>query len=213
LIGSVQVKGLTVKDVELSVKSLYEKDYLVYPSIRVIVVAYAKKWVTVSGAVLSPGRVPYPEEGTINLPSAIAMTGGVMEMGNSGKITVARKKGGSKIYSLAASSKIILYPGDTVLVPRLPIDSLKRLPTCTVSGEVRNPGNIEMVDGKLDILTAIAMAGGYSRIANQKEAILQKKVKGGHRPSKVSLRNVTTGKAPMVFIYPGDILIIQESRF
>ena len=213
LIGSVQVKGLTIKEVEKNVKALYEKDYFKNPSIRVIVTSYAQKWVTVSGAVESPGRVPYPEEGNMNLPSAIAMTGGVIENGNTDKITLARKKGGSSTYRLAACSKIMVNPGDTVVVPRLPRQDLKRLPTCTVSGEVRNPGNVEVVDGKIPILSAIAMAGGYSRIANDKDAILQKKVGGGHRASIVNLRNIRDGKAQMLFMFPGDILIIKESRF
>jgi len=212
LIGSVMLKGLTVREAEQKVTELYKKDYLVNPRISLVVVSYAKKWITVSGAVETPGNIPYPEEGTVNLSSAIAMAGGVMENGNSSNITVARKKGGTSKYSLTAGAKVTLYPGDTVVVPRLPSDE-KRIPTCTISGEVRNPGNIPLVDGKVDILTAIAMAGGFSKIANHKEAILQKKVKGGHRVVKVSLKNISSGNSKMVFLYPGDILIIKESIF
>jgi len=60
--------------------------------------------------------------------------------------------------------------------------------------------------------TAIAMAGGYSKIANQKECILQRK-KTGHKAVTVRLRDINRSKAPMVFVYEGDIIIIKESRF
>ena len=50
LIGAVTVKGLTVSEVEKKLKELYEKDYLVNAKVNVIVVSYAKKWVTVSGS-------------------------------------------------------------------------------------------------------------------------------------------------------------------
>lgn len=214
LIGSVTVKGLTAVEVEAKLKELYQKDYFVDPKVSVIVVSYAKKWVTVSGAVENPGNVPYPEEGTINLASAVAMAGGVMEDGNSRSITVARKKGGSTTYSLANSGKVTLYPGDTVVIPRIPRPKETVERTATVSGEVRNPGNIKLPDnGKIDILTAVAQAGGFSKIANQKECILQRKTTAGHRATTVNLKDVRTGKASMVFLYEGDILIIKESRF
>lgn len=214
LIGAVTVKGLTVSEVEKKLKELYEKDYLVNAKVNVIVVSYAKKWVTVSGAVENPGNIPYPEEGTINLASAVAMAGGVMQDGNSRSITVARKKGGSKKYSLSSSGKVTLYPGDTVVVARLPVQREAVVRTATVSGEVRNPGNIKLPrGGKVDILTAIAQAGGFSKIANQKTVILQRKTSSGHRAAEINIRDIRNGKAKMVFLYEGDILVVKESRF
>lgn len=214
LLGSVKVKGLTTAEVEKKMKVLYGSDYLVDPKIRVEIISYAKKWITVAGAVVNPGNVPYPEEGEVNLPTAVAMAGGVSEMGNSRTITVARKKGGVVRCSLASSTKIILLPGDTVVVPQLPTPKAAIAKTATISGEVRNPGSIKLpANGKIDILTAIAQAGNYSKIANQKECILQRRGASGHKVSTVNLRNVTSGKSPMVFIYEGDIVIIKESRF
>ncbi len=214
LIGTVKLKGLTVAEAEKTIKELYEKDYLVNAKVSLVVVSYAKKWVTVSGAVQNPGNVPYPEEGTINLASAVAMAGGVMEDGNSRSITVARKKGGSRRCSLAGSGNLALYPGDTVVIPRLPREKVARVRTATVSGEVRKPGNVELPpSGKVDIITAIAQAGGFSKIADQKTAILQRKTSSGHRANKINIRDVRDGKARMIFLYQGDILIIRESRF
>jgi len=211
LIGAVKVKGLTVSELEKKLKALYEKDYLVNAKVNIIVVSYAKKWISVSGAVENPGNVPYPEEGNIKISSAIAMAGGVTEDGNSRKITVARKKGGSKIYPITAN--VILYPGDTVVVARIPREKMEVERTITVTGEVRNPGIVKLPkSGKLPITAAIGMAGGYSRIANQKECILKRK-KTGYKAITVRLRDINRSKAPMVFVYEGDIIIIKESRF
>ncbi|BDS07616.1 hypothetical protein NT6N_26560 [Oceaniferula spumae] len=214
LIGPVEVKGLTVDEVAKTVKDLYEKDYFVDPMVSVVVVTYAKKWVSISGAVENPGNVAYPEEGALNLASAVAMAGGIAADGNSRSITVARKKGGVARYSLSESGKITLLPGDTVIVPRLPLPQAVVEKTATISGEVRNPGNIKLPkSGKVDILTAIAQAGGFSKIANQKECIVQRKTTSGHRAMTVNLKDVRNGRSTMVFVYEGDIVIIKESRF
>lgn len=214
LIGAVTVKGLTVPQLEQKLKELYEKDYLVNAKVNVIVVSYAKKWITVSGAVENPGNIPYPEEGTVNMASAIAMAGGIMQDGNSGSITVARKKGGSKKYTLSKNGELVLHPGDTVVVARKPERSEEDVRTATVSGEVRNPGSIKLPKaGKVDIITAISMAGGFSKIANQKTAILQRKTAAGHRKFDINIRDIRNGKTKMVFVSEGDILIIKESRF
>ena len=215
LIGSLQVKGLTVPQLEKKIRTLYQKDYFVDPQVSVSVVSYAKKWVTVSGAVENPGQVPYPEEGTIKLASVIAMAGGVAEDGNTKKITLARKRGGAARYTLSEASGVNVYPGDTVVIPRLPREeTVVEDKMATVSGQVVHPGSIKLPsNGKIDIITAIAMAGGYSKIANKKECILQVKTSSGLKAKTIRLRDITRGKAPMVFLREGDILIIKESRF
>lgn len=214
LIGAIEVKGLTPTEVETKLRDLYEKDYYVDPKVNVIIVSYAKKWVIVSGAVENPGNVAYPEEGTLNIASAIAMAGGAMEDGNTANITVVRNQGGSEKFSLANGAKQTVAPGDTVVVPRLPTPKEPEERNATVSGEVRNPGNIKLPpNGRVEILTAIAQAGGFSKIANQRECLVHRKTANGHQPFTVNLRDVQSGKASMVFIHEGDIVIIAESRF
>ena len=62
LIGSVDLVGLTVPELELKLVKLYKKDYFVDPKISVIITGYAAKSVIVSGAVTNSGGVPYPDE-------------------------------------------------------------------------------------------------------------------------------------------------------
>ena len=213
LIGSVDLVGLTVPELEQKLVDLYKKDYFVDPKISVIITGYATKSVVVSGAVTNSGAVPYPDEGIISLAQAIAASGGITEMGDTNRITIVRKKGGSTVTTMNQAGELELLPGDTALVHMLPMKD-QILPTATISGEVNRQGEIQLpASGKLDILSAIAKAGGFSRIANQKEATLRRFTPQGYTVENIKLRDIRDGKAPMLFIREGDILVIKESRF
>ena len=213
LIGSVDLVGLTVPELELKLVKLYKKDYFVDPKISVIITGYAAKSVIVSGAVTNSGGVPYPDEGTITLAQAIAASGGITEMGDTNRITIVRKKGGSMVTTMNQAGAVELLPGDTALVHMLPMKD-QILPTATISGEVNRQGEIQLpASGKLDILSAIAKAGGLSRIANKKDATLRRFTPEGYTVEEINIKDITSGKAPMLFIREGDILVIKESRF
>ena len=212
LIGSVDLVGLTVPELELKLVKLYKKDYFVDPKISVIITSYATKSVIVSGGVTRPGAVPYPDEGIITLAQAIAASGGITEMGDSNRITIVRKKGGSTVTTMNQAGELELLPGDTALVHMLPMNQV--ILTATISGEVNRQGEIQLpASGKLDILSAIAKAGGFSRIANQKEATLRRFTPQGYTVENIRLRDIRDGKEDMLFIREGDILVIKESRF
>jgi len=213
LIGSVDVVGLTVPELEQKLTELYKKDYFVDPKISVIITSYATKNVIVSGAVVNPGGVPYPDEGTISLAQAIAASGGITALGDTNRITIVRKKGGSTVATMNKAGALELLPGDTALVHMLPLED-QVLPTATIAGEVNRGGEIQLpASGKIDILSAIAKAGGLSRVANKKEATLRRLTPQGYTVENINMKDVKSGKVPMVFIREGDILMIKESIF
>ena len=151
LIGSVDLIGLTVPELEQKLVDLYKKDYFVDPKISVIITSYATKSVIVSGAVTRPGGVPYPDEGIISLAQAIAASGGITEMGDTNRITIVRKKGGSMVTTMNQAGELELLPGDTALVHTLPMNQINI--TATIVGEVNRGGEIQLpASGKLDIL-------------------------------------------------------------
>jgi len=214
LIGSVDVVDLTVPQLELKLTELYKKDYFVDPKISVIITGYATKNVTVSGAVVNPGGVPYPDEGTISLAQAVAASGGITAMGDTNRITIVRKKGGSSVTTMNKAGTLELLPGDTALVHMLPLED-QVAKTAMIGGEVNRGGDIVIPSsGKIDILSAIAKAGGLSRVANKKEATLRRLTpQGQYTVETINMKDVKSGKAPMVFIREGDILMIKESIF
>jgi len=214
LIGSVDVVDLTVPQLEQKLTELYKKDYFVDPKISVIITGYATKNVTVSGAVVNPGGVPYPDEGTISLAKAVDASGGITAMGDTNRITIVRKKGGSSVTTMNKAGTLELLPGDTALVHMLPLED-QVAKTAMIAGEVNRGGDIVIpASGKIDILSAIAKAGGLSRVANKKEATLRRLTpQGQYTVETINMKDVKSGKAPMVFIREGDILMIKESIF
>lgn len=80
----------------------------------------------------------------------------------------------------------------------------------SVIGEVKSPGKILLPsNGKIDILTAIALAGGYNEDANEYECILQRSNATAREAIKIHLRDIRDGKKPMVYVYEGDIVTIK----
>ena len=117
------------------------------------------------------------------------------------------------VTTMNQAGEVELLAGDTALVHMLPLQQAAII-TATISGEVNRQGEIQLPpSGKLDILSAIAKAGGLSRIANQKEATLRRFTPQGYTVENIKLRDIRDGKADMLFIREGDILVIKESRF
>ena len=69
----------------------------------------------------------------------------------------------------------------------------------TVLGQVNNPGSYEIPDEQtIDILSALARAGGFTRLAN---------------PAKVTVRRVTEGHEELFNIQPNDTISVAERFF
>ncbi len=57
MIGSVNLRGKTLRQAEDIIRDRYDRDYLVNPQVNVIVLEYAKRTVNVLGSVNTPGAV------------------------------------------------------------------------------------------------------------------------------------------------------------
>ncbi|MDB6077292.1 MAG: polysaccharide export protein, partial [Akkermansiaceae bacterium] len=209
LIGSVKIAGMTVPDATRIIKERYAKEFLVDPQVTLTVENYAAQHVSVVGAVKSPGQIVYPENGTFDLLSAIGSAGGLLENADKNRISLVRASGGQATYSLSSlqnSGQVPIQPEDRVIV----YESAYVKKIVTVLGQVKKPGTVEFpLDGSLDLITGIAMAGGYSDIANPKKVSVS-------RNGKVSIINAQAlaegGGAPFV-LQPGDIVNVAERIF
>lgn len=90
LIGSVDLKGKTVRQGESVIRALYEKDYLVSPQVNVSVLKYVERTVQVFGSVNKPGVVPYPPEEGLSLSEAISRAEGFTRLADKKKVTLTR---------------------------------------------------------------------------------------------------------------------------
>jgi polysaccharide export outer membrane protein len=106
---------------------------------------------------------------------------------------------------LALQTSVLVYPGDTVMVPKAGI--------VYVLGDVNRPGGIVMDNNssELTLLQALARAGGVSRTAKQGHAKLLRKDATGYHETQLSLGEIQKGRQQDIALAPGDVLYVPFS--
>jgi polysaccharide biosynthesis/export protein len=127
LLGTIDVKGRTVRQVEEIIRTLYDKDYLVNPQVNLTVLQYAEVTVQVVGAVNKPGAVPFPPEQKMGLVEAIARAGGQSRLSDLRKVRLTRTGADGKtenftvnvdeIMKGGSSDPWLLVKGDVIYIP------------------------------------------------------------------------------------------------
>ena len=96
LLGKIYVAGSTVQDLEINIRELLEKDYLVNAQVLVFIEEYHPRQVSVIGEVNTPGKYDMPEEKDITVLEAIAMAGGFNKDADVNGTRIMRVKEGDK---------------------------------------------------------------------------------------------------------------------
>lgn len=210
LIGSVPVGGLSVAAAAANIRDLYAKDYLVDPKLTLSVFEYATEFISVIGAVKVPGQIPMPVSGHLDLASAMATVGGLLENADSNSIQLVRASGTSTTYSMdsiqGASGRVQLAAGDRIIVNQSAFVGK----TVTVLGEVRKPGPVAFpLNGKLDLVNAIAFAGGLTELANQKKVSINRK----GTVTVVDFRVISQRGDRPYLLQPDDVITVAERWF
>jgi polysaccharide biosynthesis/export protein len=127
LIGTVDLKGKTVRQAEDLIRGLYDRDYIVNPQVNVIVKEYASKTVTVLGAVNKAGVVSFPLEQPLTLLDAIARADGFSRLADRSRLKLTRNQPNGKsetriidadeIIKGASKDQIVLQKDDVIYVP------------------------------------------------------------------------------------------------
>ncbi len=117
----------------------------------------------------------------------------------------------------AVSKLTELYNRDYLVNPKINVTLLsyarKRF---SILGQVGHPGSIEMPEGTqegIDILEAIALAGGYTRIASPERITVRRQSASGDQIFKVNAKRFTKGKGGGFLVKPGDTINVGESIF
>lgn len=209
LVGEVNVSGLTIRAATEKVRGLYAADYLVEPKVTLTVDEYAIQYISVLGAVGSPGQFPIPSSGKLDLASALASAGGPGTNADLDRITLVRSGGSTSTYSLASlekGAKVQLQAGDRVIIA----ESRYLNKSVTFVGEVRSGGAVGFpVDGDLDLVTAIARAGGFTDLANPKKVSVNR----GGKVSVVNVKELSSSGGERFMLQPGDIITVPERLF
>src|SRR5262245_48635120 len=117
----------------------------------------------------------------------------------------------------AASKLTELYGRDYLVNPRVNVTLLgyaKR--RFSILGQVGRPGTFEMPEsspGGIDLLEAVAMAGGYTRIAAPERIIVRRQGPNGDRIFKVNAKKFNKDNGGSFLVEPGDTITVGESIF
>lgn len=111
-----------------------------------------------------------------------------------------------------------LYGRDYLVNPKLNVSLIGYAKQrFTVLGQVNRPGSYEMPEGSaggMDILEAIAMAGGYTRIAAPERISVRRKGSAGDQVLRVNAKRLgQQGGAGAFRLQPGDTITVGESIF
>ena len=117
----------------------------------------------------------------------------------------------------AVSKLTELYSRDYLVNPKINVTLLtyarKRF---SILGQVNSPGSKEMPEGTqegIDLLEAIALAGGYTRIASPERITVRRQNASGDQTFKVNAKRFTKGKGGGFLVLPGDTINVGESIF
>ena len=117
-----------------------------------------------------------------------------------------------------AASKITeLYGRDYLVNPKVNVmlvSYVKR--RFSILGQVNRPGNYELPDsnqGGIDLLEAVAIAGGYTRIAAPERITVRRQNASGDQIFKVNAKRFTKGSGGGFLVESGDTITVGESIF
>ena len=118
-----------------------------------------------------------------------------------------------------ATSRVTeLYARDYLVNPKVNVSLVSYAKRrFTVLGQVNRPGSFEMPEGSpggIDLLEAVAMAGGYTRIAAPERITVRRKGAKGDEVLKVDAKRLARGEGNKNFmVLPGDTITVGESIF
>jgi polysaccharide export outer membrane protein len=206
---------LTIDATELA-RNPHAQAFMLQPDDS-ITIPYVKKWVTVLGEVQKPGKVVLPTEGELDLLGAIALASGYTADADPARVEVRRTVNGQDVVipvnatELARNSKVksfILQPGDSITVHYAQT-------WVTVIGEVFKPGQVRIPpEGGLDLLGAVAQAGGFDPNADLARVSVRRTVNGKDIILNVDAKKLSHDSHVEAFMMqPGDSVTVPQRMF
>jgi protein involved in polysaccharide export with SLBB domain len=222
LLGTIPAAGSTAVEVGERIKTLLETDYIRSAQVAVAIAEEAKlapNTVTVIGQVMRPGQVAFEKDTPMDLFTAISTAGGLTERGDRNRIELKRRAGDdlrTQSVNLDRDRVLKLSDKDTIIVHALPekIVAEKVIQTVTVIGEVKQPGQVPLKDDQpLDIITAIAMSGGFTDVARPSRVVVRRNTEAGVQSIEVNVSKMQRDNSQPFLLQPNDTVTVPQSVF
>lgn len=163
--GVIQAAGLTAQELRTEITKRLSDKILNDPQVDVRVTGYNSLKAFISGAVNKPGYIAFNEL-PMTIPAAIAGVGGFADEADPSVMQLRR---GDKVYNInyldafkanLPLDKILLKPNDQIFIPAR--SETQKENRVFVMGEVAKTGAVNVNQGKLSLVEALAAAGGLN---------------------------------------------------
>jgi len=217
VIGTVQLAGRTIKQIEADVKSRLEEKKLINARVTVLVKSYNQRCAFVLGSIHKPGEYEIPFGKTLSLLQAVSKAGGFEENADRDKMLLMRDNAGKRAaYSIAyheivkkggLDKDVLLKDGDILLVPERA--------KVYVLGKVKEPGGFNLsVNERMTLTKAISLAKGFDPIGSpSKTTVIRNLPDGTTHIFRINVYSIFDGTLRDPTILPGDTIFVPESIF
>lgn len=224
LLGSIPGAGRTTADLEKELKEKLDQDFLVNPQVTVRLTGTSYTVLGHKGETSGSHSM----EGTVDLMTAISKAGDVLTLQRS-PVEIIRRQGDKQVVIRAHVKHLLngqqpnipVLPRDMIYVKPsapapeevIPIDLAIRLANAkfTALGEVNSPGTYSM-EGFMDLLTAISLAGGISKFGSSNVEVIR-----SNGDQQVVIRanvdRILKGKDSNIPILPRDTIYARRRLF
>lgn len=203
--------GLMPRQMENAIAAALKADQiLVEPLVKVTVVEYYSRPISVVGAVKKP--VTFQALGTVTLLEAIARAEGLTELAGR-EIVVGTSSGAEPVRRVAVKdlmegarpeANLKLTGGEEIRIP----EAAKVF----VVGNVKKPGAFAVRDSaEFTVLKALAMAEGLAPFPMKVAYIYRKDAAGASQEVAVELQKIMKRQSPDPTLQPNDILYIPDN--
>lgn len=137
----------------------------------------------------------------------------VDELGFIKHVLIGRVKVAGMTIEEAEKKMEQLLDRDYIVNPHVTIFVLE-YSTFSIIGEVKRPGNYE-ITGKVSVIEAISMAGGFTTVAAQKSVKIMRKQEGTERVIPVDTTRITQqgDLSAEVYLEADDVVVVPKSFF
>jgi polysaccharide export outer membrane protein len=211
LIGEVDVKGLTVTELEKKLREAYDK-YIYNPQVGVLVREYRQR-VSVIGSVQKPGV--FELSGPKTVMAMLAMAGGVTDQAGTQVQVYRQGPNGRENYVidltvLASNASLINTKTEPLITMPVQSGDIINIPlagTFFVDGAVKRPGSYPL-GRRYSLMQALTAAGGLDRDLYSTDITIFRKKASGVEPIGIDLNNVIEGASVDPEIVPDDVILV-----
>lgn len=162
LVGEIKVASLTIGEARKKLTEAYSK-YVKNPQVVVSIQNYGSKSFYIIGEVKNAGsyQIKYP----VSLRQSLSIAGGLLPSADLERAYIIRNDlllpidFRRLVEDGASKMDVEVINDDFIFIPRKGEESIY------VIGEVKTPGMVKMIDGKMNLLSAIASSGDFTIFA------------------------------------------------